>query len=202
MEKKTVIGIVGGVGCGKSTVAGQFARLGCAVIDADAIAHKVLGLPEVVEAVAERFGRDILGAGGGVDRAALGRRVFDASDGLAFLNGVIHPRVLERCEGLIEQHEADAEVAAIVLDMPLLIEVGWEKKCDFLIFVECSPEKRLERVSKNGKIDANQLKKREKCQISLDKKKEIAHYTIDNNSDVSDIAEQVAQLFSNITKNK
>ena len=200
-NKKTVIGIVGGIGCGKSTVAAQFASLGCAVIDADGLAHEVLAEPEVVGAVSERFGEDVIGADGLVDRRALGARVFGCPDDLAFLNSVIHPRVLARCEALIEQYRGDA-AAAIVLDMPLLIEVGWEKRCDFLIFVDCEPAKRLERAVKNGKIDVNELKKREKCQISLDKKKQIAHYIIYNNSDISDMAEQTAQLFSSITKGK
>lgn len=202
MNNKKVIGILGGVGSGKSTVTGQFASLGCAVIDADRIAHDVLGLPEVVEAVCERFGESVLDADGGVDRAVLGRLVFEDTEGLAFLNALIHPRVLSRCEALMAASQAKPEVRAIVLDLPLLVEVGWEKKCDFLIFVACDFEKRLKRASKNGKFDANQLKKREKCQISLDKKREIAHYTINNNSDISDVAEQIAQLFSSITKGK
>ncbi len=202
MKKKPAIGILGGVGCGKSTVADCFARLGCAVIDADGLAHEVLRDREVAGAVIERFGLNVLGAGGAVDRAALGRRVFGCPEDLAFLNGVIHPRVLARCEALMEHYQGDSGVAAIVLDMPLLVEVGWEKRCDFLVFVDCEEAKRAERVAKNGKIDVNELKKREKCQISLDKKKQIAHYSVHNNSDISDVAEQIAQLFSSITKGK
>lgn len=199
---KTIIGILGGVGCGKSTVAGEFARLGCGVIDADKIAHEVLALSEVIAAVAERFGSDILDAGGAVDRSALGRRVFEDPAGLAFLNGLIHPRVLVKCEARMAEYGNDPAVAAIVLDMPLLLEVGWENKCDFLIFVDCDEQKRLERAGKNGKIDPTQLKKREKCQISLDKKRHIAHYMIYNNSDVSDVSEQVAHVFSSLTSSE
>ncbi len=202
MLKKAIIGILGGIGSGKSTVTAEFARLGCAVIDADRIAHDVLELPEVVKAIAERFGDSVLDSDGRIDRSVLGRLVFEDAEGLAFLNALIHPHVLGRSEALIELYHAKPEVCGIVLDMPLLVEVGWEKKCDFLVFVECDLEKRLERASKNGKIDVNQLKKREKCQISLDKKREISHYTVNNNSDISDVAEQVAQLFSSITKGK
>ena len=201
-NEKTIIGILGGVGSGKSVVSLAFAELGCAVIDADGIAHEVLGLPEVVSAVAERFGRDILDASGAVDRSALGRRVFEDPAGLAFLNGLIHPRVLQRCEAQMAEYGNDPAVAAIVLDMPLLLEVGWEKKCDFLVFVDCDEQKRLERAGKNGKIDPAQLKKREKCQISLDKKRHIAHYMIYNNSDVSDVSEQVAHVFSSLTSSE
>ena len=198
-KNKPIIGILGGIGSGKSTAAAAFACLGCAVIDADALAHEVLGRPEVVAAVAERFGDEVLDAAGAVDRRRLARAVFEDPAGVEFLNGLIHPRVLRVCEGLIEQYQADA-VSGVVLDMPLLLEAGWEKKCDFLVFVDCEAAKRLERSAKKGKMDASQLKKREKYQISLDKKKEIAHYRVHNNSEISDVAEQIAQIFSCITK--
>lgn len=201
-NKKMIIGILGGVGSGKSVVSRAFGELGCGIVDADRIAHEVLDLPEVVAAVVDRFGASVQGDSGTVNRSALGQLVFDDPAGLAFLNGLVHPRVLERCEGLIERYQGDPDIAAIVLDMPLLVEVGWEKKCDFLVFVECDLEKRLARASKNGKIDRNQLKKREKCQISLDKKRHIAHYRVHNNSEISDVTEQVAQLFSSIAKGK
>lgn len=202
MNQKPVIGILGGIGSGKSTVAHAFGALGCAVIDADRLAHGVLGRREVTAAIVERFGADILDAGGGINRAALAGRAFEREEDMAFLNGLVHPRVLTECERLIGQSQADESVSGIVLDMPLLLEVGWEKKCDFLVFVACEWEKRVERALKNGKLDEKQLKKREKFQISLDKKQEIAHYMIYNNSDASDIAEQVAQLFSSIAKAK
>ena len=195
-----MIGILGGIGSGKSTVARQFGRLGCAVIDADAIAHEVVRQPEVIAAVKERFGPGVLDPAGGIDRAALAGRVFERQEDLAFLNALVHPRVLVRCEQLIARYRADNRVPSVIVDMPLLLETGWEKKCDFLIFVECDRSKRLERIRKKGKIDEKQLKKRENFQISLDKKKEIAHYMIYNNSDESDSAEQIAQLFSIIAK--
>ena len=202
MDRKPIIGILGGIGSGKSTVARAFGALGCAVIDADALARGVLNRPEVVGAVVDYFGPDVLDAAGQIDRAALAGRVFDSAESVAFLNGLIHPPVLLKCEELMRDYESRDDIAAIVLDMPLLLEVGWEKRCDFLVFVECDREKRIERMLKNGKLNEKQLKKREKFQISLDKKKEIAHYSIHNNSDESDSTEQVAQLFSNITSNR
>ena len=199
-NKIPVIGMLGGIGSGKSTMARQFGRLGCAVIDADAIAHDVLKRPEIIAAIAERFGPGVLDPAERIDRVALAERVFERQEDLAFLNALVHPRVLERCEQLIARYRADNCVPSVILDMPLLLETGWEKKCDFLVFVECDRSKRLERIRKKGKIDEKQLKKRENFQISLDKKKEIAHYMIYNNSDESDSAEQIAQLFSIIAK--
>ncbi len=196
MIGKPVIGILGGIGSGKSTVAGCFADLGCAVIDADVMAHAVLDEPDVLEALAGRWGDEMLDAAGLVDRGRIAERVFDSQKELDFLNQLVHPRVLERAGVMINACQVDLSVRGIVLDMPLLLEVGWEKKCDFLVFVDCSEDKKWQRIAKNAKIDIEQLKKRENFQISLDKKKQKAHYAIDNNSNKSDIAEQIAQIFS------
>ncbi len=199
MTGKPIIGILGGIGSGKSTVAGCFADLGCAVIDADVMAHAVLDEPDVLESLAGRWGDEMLDAAGLVDRGRIAERVFDSQEELDFLNQLVHPRVLERAGAMMNACQVDSSVRGIVLDMPLLLEVGWEKKCDFLVFVDCSEDKKWQRIAKNAKIDIEQLKKRENFQISLDKKKQKAHYAIDNNSDKSDIAEQIAQIFSNMT---
>ena len=199
MKTKPIIGILGGIGCGKSTVAQCFTKLGCRVIDADVIAHQVLDEPDVVEKLTDRWGLEVLDAAGLADRNRISERVFDSLPELDFLNGLIHPRVLERAEAMINARQGDSDSCGIVVDMPLLVEVGWEKKCDFLVFVDCSEEKRRERIVKNAKIDIEQLKKRENSQISLDKKKQKAHYVISNNSDKSDMAEQIARVFSSIT---
>jgi dephospho-CoA kinase len=202
MTVKPVIGIVGGIGCGKSTVAACFAGLGCAVIDADALAHAVLDESVVVSALVARWGDDILDATGMADRGKIAAKVFDSPEEMAFLNGLVHPRVLEQCETAIRAYQADAACGGIVLDMPLLLEVGWEKRCDFLVFVDCSEAKRAERTAKNGKIDIEQLKKRENFQISLDKKLQKAHYRVNNNSDKSNMAEQIAQIFSKMIQSQ
>ncbi|MHC4552397.1 MAG: dephospho-CoA kinase [Planctomycetota bacterium] len=202
MEKKPTIGILGGVGSGKSVVSRAFGELGCVIIDADVIAHEVLALPEIAELVIGHFGPTVQDSGGGIDRSALGRMVFEDPDGLAYLNSLIHPKVLKKCQQLLADYGNDPAAAAMVLDMPLLVEVGWEKQCDFLVFVDCHEAKRLERAGKNGKIDPAQLKKREKCQISLDKKRQIAHYIVYNNSELSDVREQIARIFSSLTSSK
>jgi dephospho-CoA kinase len=82
--------------------------------------------------------------------------------------------------------------------MPLLMEVGWEKRCDHIIFVDCKPPIRLERAKKTFFFDADTLKFRENLQISLDKKKRIADNIVDNNSDLSGLSKQIACIFSTI----
>jgi dephospho-CoA kinase len=202
MSKKKIIGILGGIGSGKSTVAEMFGSLGCKVIDADAMAHAVLDRPDLLSELAARWGPSVRDVRGRADRNRISKIVFSEKQELDFLNQQVHPRVLEQTERMIDLYQADPDAAAIVLDMPLLLEVGWEKKCDFLVFVECSTEKRCHRIAKNAKMDPDQIKNRENFQISLDKKEEKAHYTVNNNSDKSDVAEQVAQIFSSITGSK
>lgn len=153
-----VIGLVGRVGAGKTTVARRFAELGAAVIDADRHAHEVLADPDVVEAIAGRFGADVLDAAGGVDRAALARAVFGdtpAHDaGLADLESLVHPRVRRRLEAEIaamlrEDRQSEGH-RAVVLDVPLLVQVGWTGMCSHLVVVDCEESRRRSRLAARG----------------------------------------------------
>ena len=198
MAKKPIIGILGGIASGKSSVAAAFAKLGCAVIDADDIAHDLLNDSGVKSQVINEFGTDILDSSGQVDRNKLAEIVFADESRLSTLNEILHPLIMKEAEQLIGHYEEMENIKAIVLDAPLLVEVGWDKKCDKLIFVACEREKRLERARKKGIFNENQLKMREKFQISLDSKASLVDNTIDNNSSLSALAEQVAKIFSSI----
>jgi len=193
-----VIGILGGIASGKSAVAAEFAELGCKVIDADDIVHRLLKADVVRERIVASFGEAILDSEGRIDHKRLAGAVFDDAERLSSLNEIIHPFVLERAEELLAQYGQQARVKAIVLDMPLLVEVGWAGRCDRLIFVECSDEIRACRAKKKG-LDENQLKIREKFQISLDRKVALADNTVVNNSGFSALVRQVADIFSDIT---
>ena len=195
---KPIIGILGGIASGKSTVAAEFAKLGCKVINADKIAHKLLGEDDVKQQVIESFGPDILNTFGEIDRKKLGDIVFSDGEKLSTLNSIVHPPVLQRTEQLIEQYNQQNEVKGIVVDMPLLLEAGFEKRCDKLIFVDCEEKIRADRAQKMGLFDKNKLKIRENLQISLDIKARIAENRISNNSDCEALVKQVIKIFSEI----
>jgi dephospho-CoA kinase len=197
-NKKPIIGILGGVGSGKSAVAAEFAKLGAAVIDADKIAHNLLNNRDLQKKVVARFGREILSRRGKINRKKLARIVFADAKKLSALNRIIHPLVFKEVRKLKSEAERQKQVKAIVLDMPLLAEVGWAKRCDKLIFVECKQRIRAKRAKKMGIFSKNQLKIRENFQISLDNKKSIADNIIDNNSGFSALAGQVTGIFSGI----
>ena len=200
IEKKPIIGILGGIASGKSTVARAFAELGCKVIDADAIAHELLDNETVSDKIVTLFGREILDSAGKIDHKKLAGIVFADSDKLSGLNEILHPLVIERVEAMIGQYGRQDQIKAIVLDIPLLVEVGWAERCDRLIYVDCSLKTRVERAKKAG-LDKNQLKIRENFQISLDNKQKLADNTIESNSDFLTLVRQVADIFSDMMDN-
>ena len=129
-----------------------------------------------------------------VNRKKLAERVFADAKAVKAINAIIHPRVFEKTKELIRKYQQRPAVKAIVLDMPLLAEVGWHKRCDKLIFVRCNEKIRLKRAQKKGILGENELKKRENFQISLDKKADIGQYIVENNG-LSKMARQIGKLF-------
>jgi dephospho-CoA kinase len=198
--EKPLIGIIGGIGSGKSTVAAEFGKLGCAVISADGIVHELLREDEVRNEVVGLFGPGVLNARGELDRRRLAELVFADAQRMSALSKVIHPRVLQRTERLIAQYNQQSHPKAIVLDMPLLVEVGWADRCSRVIFVDCDRKQRVDRAARRGLLSEKDIEIRENSQISLDKKAALADNTIDNNSDFSTLVRQIKEIFSDIVK--
>ena len=199
-KHKPVIGLLGGAGAGKSSVAREFARLGCGVVCADAINHQVQERAEVIEKIRGFWGEQVVDENGGISRKALGNIVFHNKAELKKLTGLVHPLIEIEEKALIERYQKDPEIVAIVLDIPLLLENGLETWCDKLVFVDCDEEKRLERLRKNKGWDEKMQKKVENLQISLDTKEKISDYSISNNSRKQDLAPQITRLYSEITE--
>jgi dephospho-CoA kinase len=151
-----VIGLVGRIGAGKSTVAKAFAAAGAEVIDADRIAHDVLAEPEVIDAIAARFGAGAIDAEGRVRRPVLAEAVFGASpeheQALADLERIVHPRVRHRIEARLAALAAEplSGPGLVVLDVPLLVQTGWDRRCDRLVLVECPEPGRQRRLDERG----------------------------------------------------
>ena len=149
-----IIGLIGRIGAGKSTVAKRFEVLGAHVIDADRIAHEVLEDGDVVRQIVDRFGADVLDAQGRIRRRAIADRVFGSTPGharaLEWLEGLVHPRVRDRISARLETiraHESEhGGQAVVVLDVPLLVQAGWADRCDRLVVVSCPDEIRRQRL--------------------------------------------------------
>jgi dephospho-CoA kinase len=194
-----VIGLAGGIGSGKSTVADAFARLGATVVNADKIAHEVLASPEVKELIAREFGQDVV-KGGQVLRQVLAARAFQEVQSVEKLNAIIHPAVIAETKRIIEAARGDAArgegvCRAVVIDAPLIFEAGLDNICDKIVFVDASQETRLKRLTGLRGWKPDELARREKFQESLIYKRQRADYTVDNNGSLDQAACQVASIW-------
>jgi dephospho-CoA kinase len=203
-DKIPLIGIAGGVASGKSLIAEQLRRAGAAVISADELAHEVLKFDEVKRAARERWGEAIFGPAGEVDRRALAKIVFGANPAaqqeLEFLEQRIHPHVgrLAR-EQIARLSEAPGNrVPAIVMDVPLLFESGWNKFCDKILFVDAAADVRLGRALGRG-WTKEEFARREACQESLEHKRRLADVVIDNSGSKESAQAQVDQFWQSLT---
>ena len=196
---KPVIGIIGGIGAGKSTIARLFAQEGCAVIDSDALAHQVLQTPAVKDQIRQWLGPALFSSDSSVDRKALGHLVFANQALRETLNGIIHPRVGELRAQAMTQLLADPQVKAIIWDSPLLVESGLHRECDAVVYIDATQTIRQARVQKSRGWTPNELAQREKSQIPLDKKANIADYCIDNSGDEVASLSQVRQVLSQLS---
>jgi dephospho-CoA kinase len=198
LPEKPVIGIVGGVGSGKSTVAAALAELGCAVVDCDAIGHERLADGDVRDEIRRRWGDEVFDHEGQVDRDALAAVVFANADELAALGAIMHPRIRRRMMEQIDRARQDPSVAAIVVDGAVLFEAGCDALCTHLVFVDAPAAERQRRVREQRGWDVESWRRREKSQIPLDKKAESCDYTIGNSSSVSHLRERIRQLFNTL----
>lgn len=194
---RPVIGVVGGIGSGKSLAAEMFGQMGCAVIDVDRIGHAVLTEPEVVDAVRKRWSDAVIRQGGSVDRAALGRIVFADPAEMAALREISWPRIGRRLAWQVAEAAADEANRAVVVDAAVLFEAGWDAHCTHVVFVDAPEELRRRRVGARG-WSAEELARRENQQIPLDSKRRRCYATLHNRSSEPHLREQVRQLLERI----
>jgi dephospho-CoA kinase len=185
--KRLVVGLAGGVGSGKSTVAGIFIKEGARGIDADALGHQVLDLPRMRAALARDWGTGIL-RDGRVDRAALARLAFRSRKDVARLNRRVHPEILREIRRRISRARG-----WIVLDAALLFETGADALCDKIVFVSTPRALRARRTRARG-WGPGELARRERFQFPVAYKKKKADYVIDNTGPTSRTEEQTRKI--------
>ena len=195
---KPIIGLAGGIGAGKSSVARVFQTLGAAVIDFDRLTHEQLRHPEVVTKLRRWWGDGICTAAGEVDHQAVASIVFDDPAQLSRLEGLLYPRLDRRRVELVAAYERDPAVDAVVLDAAKLYEAGLGELCNAVVFVEVERALRLQRLAETrGWTDA-ELTRRENLQDALDKKRYLADYVVVNHSDIDHLRPQVERVFSSV----
>lgn len=172
--------------------------LGARVIDSDRLSHEEFRDPEVAATLRDWWGDRVCLPTGEVDRQAVAAVVFDAPAELARLEGLLYPRLARRREELLEAYEADPEAQAIVLDSPKLYEVGLDKLCDVVIFVETDWSVRAQRLAAIRGWTEEELSRRENLLKPLDEKRAIADHVVVNHSSVAALRPEVERVFTSV----
>ena len=194
-----MIGLTGGIGSGKSTVAALMRQRGFPVVDADQVARDNMepGSP-VLAAVAEEFGADLLGTDGALDRGELARRAFASEEATQRLNAITHPAIRAESARRFAALEAAGERAA-VYDMPLLVELGMDQDMDMTVVVDVNPEERVRRLVAHRGLDEADARNRIARQIPDVERRAAADVVLDNNGTEDKLAQQVDTLANRIT---
>src|SRR5262245_31768828 len=194
MKKKLVIGLVGGMGSGKSRVAAALARRGARVVDGDALAHEALRQPAVRDKVASRWGPGVLDGRGEVQRRKLGAIVFGDPAERKALEEMVHPYLEGRLRSEVEGALADPSVPFVVVDAAIMLEAGWAGACDKLIFVDAPEEVRYRRLAEQRNWTAQEVQAREGAQLPLTWKRARADHVLDNSAGPENLERQIESL--------
>jgi dephospho-CoA kinase len=194
MKSKPVIGLIGGIGSGKSRVAAESARRGAVIIAGDQLGHEALRQPAVKEQVVGRWGTGLLDENGEIDRRKLARIVFADASELRALEGMTFPWIESGIAQGIRQAQDDPKVRLVVLDAAILLEAGWNRYCDRLVYVDAPDAQRLARVAAQRGWSAKEVEARTRAQLPLADKRRRADDVIDNSRSTEETAVQVDNL--------
>jgi len=198
VNKKIVLGITGGFGTGKTTVAGYFRKLGAKVIDADKIArYLVKPGSRVYKKIVAGFGRAVLKKNRTIDRLKLSQAVFPDRRLLNKLNRIIHPQVVK----IMKKESNSAREKIVVLDVPLLFEAGLKPLTDKVIVVKLNRKVQLARLLKKTSLTKKEIVMRIKAQMPLSTKVRKADFVIDNSGTQNYTKKQVENLRRMLWKN-
>lgn len=193
-----LVGLTGGIGSGKTTVANMFGELGAVVFDADKLAREAVELgTRGYVAVVELFGSDVLMAGGEIDRAALAQRVFANDIERKELEAVLHPEIFRMFEERVAPFRDTDNV--VIFDVPLLIESGYDQRCDWVVLVEAPEDLRLRRVIEFGRTEQD-AKLRMAAQTSDEVKAFRSDAIIQNTGDLDALRAQVDDIWAELQR--
>ncbi len=197
MKEIGLVGLTGGIGCGKSTALNIFISLECKVMDADAVCHELYNEADgpVIKAVTERWGSKVISSGN-VDRKKIAKIVFTNKNELNWLNQLIHPLIFERTYKACKKTDQ-----VLIFDVPLLFEANWEKYFFKIISVWTTPEIQLERL-RARKWSEKEIRSRLESQMSMDIKLEKADFGIINTGSRELLSEQCKNILLEIKKAK
>lgn len=189
-----LVGVTGGIGSGKSTVAGMLRDRGAVVFDADELARRAIDPGTAGHAkVIERFGPQTLSADGSIDRRSVARLVFGDEDARRDLEAIVHPEVFRLLKEGLDPYRETGRV--VVFDAPLIVEAGFRAACDVLVVVTASPDLRLKRVESSGRMTKEEARARVTVQAPDEEKERVADIVISNDGTLEDLEREVDRLW-------
>jgi len=193
------VGLTGGIASGKSTVSGIFASLGAKIIDADEVAREVLlpGQPAWTR-LRQAFGQEFFHPDGTVKRKQLRELVFADPEKRKLLNAIVHPEVMKEINRRSESWSSSEQAGVLLVDVPLLLEVGVANRFDKIIVVYASESAQIKRLMQRDGIAEEEAKQTLKVQMPLSKKVEQADYVIDNSGTTEEAQAQVQRVWQEL----
>ncbi len=191
--------VTGGIASGKSTATRMFKELGASVASADEIVHQLLTPNTTIgQKVIQLLGRSIL-TDNAIDRSKVAKIVFAQPPLLRSLESIIHPAVLDEIDKQYDKIKQSNNVTLFVAEIPLLFEMGAEKRFDATLCVISKYETCINRFTQNAKFTKNEFDQRMSYQLSPEEKAKRATYVIDNNASVKDLFEQIKLIYHSLT---
>lgn len=205
-ERGIIVGITGGIACGKTTVSELLAEKGAIQINADEIGHQLLKSDSpVIDELVEAFGTEILDESGDVSRKKLGAIVFNDKSARERLNAILHPLIIQRSRSRANQLVNDDPSCVVLLDAPLLIEAGAYDSVDLIVVVTASRETQIQRIlersqAQNRPLTEDEAQTRIDSQMPLSEKVKYADAVIENEGSLEELQKQVGTLWDKLHK--
>ena len=192
-------GLTGGIGCGKSTVAGLFASLGAVPLNSDEIGRALMQPGNVVyDRIVSGFGPQVVDANGQLDRVKLADIVFNDRGKLNHLNAIVHAPVLREIDRQVQAHRQKNPNAVVLVESAILFEARQNRRFDKMIVVWCSPDQQIERCKAKFKLPVEDIERRMAAQMPGEDKKRLADYVIDTSGSMAETEKQVKETFSQL----
>jgi len=194
-----LVGLTGGVACGKSSVARLFQDCGAILIDADVLARTVVERGKTaLKDIARSFGKKTLQPDGTLDRQALAKIVFASPARLKKLNAIVHPRVAREQARMTREIAGQEPHAVVIYDAPVLIEAGAHKRMDRIVVVSADEPTQVKRLRNRNHLSKTEALRRIRSQIPLEKKVKLADYVIDGTLSYEQTKHEVERIYDEL----
>ena len=194
------VGLTGGIGCGKTTVAHMFGERGAQLINADAVGHEVIRKPEpAYEEILESFGKSLLGEDEEIDRGRLGEIVFADREKLRRLNAIVHPRIIERLNHYSDKMAEAYPESILLVEAALIYEAKLDSWFDRIITAWCPPARQEERLTQDHGMTLEEARRRIAGQLPNEEKRRRADYVIDCSGTLEETRRQVEEVYAQLS---